>query len=664
MRFTYSRWSGSGNCNDLDADDVLEALSDDLLAEGNLDAALRRATRWGLRSQGRDDVAGTEALLQHVRAERQNQLERYDLDTVLRDMEEQLDEIVTAERRGIEERRQGLPAGGDGGGGMQAAVGAVMDRKSAFLDGLPRNAASRVTRLSEYEFLDGGARMQFGALAATLERHVLQQNFQQVEQSLHGISPADVDGFAAALHDLNGLLAAQAAGDEPDFESFLGEHGDHFLGAGSLDELVDSLRLQAEHTEALLRSMTATMREQLHALLQSVMRHDALRHEMGRLTEFLERSSPSSHGSRGYPFSGEESVTLDEALQLIRRMHDLDALERALEEATLDGHLDNVDGPLVRAHLGDEAWSGFQRLENMPGALERAGYIACRDGRYDLTTRGIRRIGQKALHDIFRNLKNDAFGEHAIALRGRGGDPSESTKSYEFGDPFLLDLHGTLMNSVQRSPSGSGIKLSIEDFEVFRLDHRAQASTVLMVDLSRSMPLRGCFVAAKRVALALNSLIRTQFPRDHLYVVGFSDYARQISPEALHGLTIGDGVYGTNMQHGFMLARRLLGRHTRESKQIILITDGEPTAHCEGSQVHVAYPPTPATFQETLREVKRCTTDGIVINTFMLARSPYLTDFVNHLTRINRGRAFFATPERLGDYVLVDYMAFRRSTVQ
>jgi uncharacterized protein with von Willebrand factor type A (vWA) domain len=217
------------------------------------------------------------------------------------------------------------------------------------------------------------------------------------------------------------------------------------------------------------------------------------------------------------------------------------------------------------------------------------------------------------------------------------------------------------MNSVRRGHRGRAVRLSVDDFEVFRTEQLSQASTVLMLDMSRSMPLRGCFVAAKKVALALNSLIRTQFPRDNLYIIGFSDFARQLNPESLHQITWGDYVYGTNMQHGFVMARRLLGRHQAGTRQIILITDGEPTAHFEGDRVEFAYPPTYRTFQETLREVARCTHEGIVINTFMLERSHYLTDFVNQMTRINRGRAFFATPERLGDYVLVDYVASKRA---
>jgi uncharacterized protein with von Willebrand factor type A (vWA) domain len=240
------------------------------------------------------------------------------------------------------------------------------------------------------------------------------------------------------------------------------------------------------------------------------------------------------------------------------------------------------------------------------------------------------------------------------------GDRTDESKPYSFGDPFLLDLQATLMNAALRQGGGSPLHLAVQDFEVYRTEYLTRSSTVLLLDMSRSMPLRGCFIAARKVALALNSLIRTQFPRDHLYIVGFSDYARQVRPETLHQLTWGEYVYGTNIQHGLMVARRLLGRHKVANKQIILITDGEPTAHFEGDRVQFSYPPTPRTFQETLREVKRCTQEGIIINTFMLERSHYLADFVKQMTHVNRGRAFFVPPDRLGDYILVDYVASRR----
>jgi len=217
----------------------------------------------------------------------------------------------------------------------------------------------------------------------------------------------------------------------------------------------------------------------------------------------------------------------------------------------------------------------------------------------------------------------------------------------------------TLMNAVRHSDGSRPLRLAVDDFEVLESERSVSTSTVLMLDMSRSMPLRGYFYAAKKMALALDSLIRTQYPRDTLYVVGFSDYAREIGPGMLAQLSYNEYVYGTNMQHGLMLARRLLNRHRAGNRQIIMVSDGEPTAHMEGTHAVFMYPPLPETFQKTLQEVRHCTREGIVINTFMLESNQYLVQFVKQLTRQNRGRAFFVSPDRLGDYVLVDYVASR-----
>jgi uncharacterized protein with von Willebrand factor type A (vWA) domain len=269
----------------------------------------------------------------------------------------------------------------------------------------------------------------------------------------------------------------------------------------------------------------------------------------------------------------------------------------------------------------------------------------------------MRRIGQGALKDIFNQLKKSRIGQHRIAPTGQGVDAGDELKLYEFGDPFLLDMKETLFNSLERQGKGLPVQIDPHDFVVHRTEHATQASTVLMIDMSRSMFLRGCFLAAKKVAIALDSLIRTQFPRDTLYVVGFSNHAVELKPHSLPAIALNDYVYGTNMQHAFQVGRSLLARH-RGNRQIIMVTDGEPTAHLdERGRVFFAYPPTFRTIQETLREVRRCTRDRIVINTFMLERGPYLTEFVNQMTRINKGRAFFVSPERLGEYILVDYVS-------
>jgi uncharacterized protein with von Willebrand factor type A (vWA) domain len=269
----------------------------------------------------------------------------------------------------------------------------------------------------------------------------------------------------------------------------------------------------------------------------------------------------------------------------------------------------------------------------------------------------------RALTDIFSRLRRETLGGHPLPAAGAGGERTDETKRYEHGDPFAVDLNRTLFNAMARSGAGTPVRLSPDDFEVHRTEAATVSSTVLLLDMSRSMLLRGCSTAAKRVAMALHTLIHTKYPRDRLYVVGFAYYARQIKPEAIATLSPYEFEYGTNLQHALLIARQLLGRRTGGNKEIVVITDGEPTAHIANGQVEFAYPPTVRTMQSTLREVGRATREGIVINTFMLERSRYLSEFVDLMSRINRGRAFYVEPEHLGEYVLVDYVSKKRKRV-
>src|SRR5438034_2247817 len=347
-------------------------------------------------------------------------------------------------------------------------------------------------------------------------------------------------------------------------------------------------------------------------------------------------------------------------MKLMEALQQMDQLQRQRRQAQSPEDIEKIDPAQVAKLLGEEARRDLEKLREIAKRLEEAGYLERRGDRLELTARAIRKIADKALRDIFAHLKRDRFGRHVVSRRGAGGDRTDDAKRYEFGDPFLLDLRGTLMNAVERGGRGTPVRLSPDDFEVWRTELSTQAATVVLLDLSRSMLYNGCFLPAKKVALALQALIRGQFPRDSLYIVGFSLYAREFTPEELPHLSPSGTNIGTNMHAAFMLARTLLGRQKGGNKQIIMITDGEPTAHMENGEAEFSYPPTRRTLQETLREVQRCTREGITINTFMLDRSEMLTAFVEQMARINRGRAFFATPERLGEYVLVDYVSNKR----
>ncbi|MGH2449110.1 MAG: vWA domain-containing protein [Chloroflexota bacterium] len=646
MRYTYSRWSGAESVS-ADADLVMEALADDLMADGDLQGALQRINRWGLQV-GEHPLPGVQALQQQIRAARQELTQRYDIDSVLTNLEERLQDIVKEEREAIERRR----SEGDGDESAAAALRLVADKKVQSLAVLPDEPAAIMSALADYEFLDEGARQAFEELSGELQRHVLDTALSDMKSSLQSLSPDDIGRLGAMLHDLAHLL--EGAGDPADFETFMSLHGRYFPEAGSLPVLANQLRSSASRLDQLLRSMSPHSRRELERVIEAA---------LGDLAEDASRVASALRLPKERPrsdhFCGQDSIAFDEALELMRRLHELDALEAAAGRAQDSGNLDSLDERELAGTLGQEASDAVATLKRIGEILERAGFVERRGAELELTPRGVRRIGQKALDDVFAHLKRDAFGDHIVDGSSPSPDSSGATRRYQFGDPFLPDIERTLMNAAVRG-GAPPLDLEVADFEVVLTDSLTQASTVLLLDMSRSMPLRGCFVAAKKVALALSSLIRIRYPRDRLYVVGFSDYARLLEPEALHRISWGDYVYGTNMQHGFSLARRLLGRHRAGTRQIILITDGEPTAHFDGEQIQFSYPPTFQTFQETLREVRRCTREGILINTFMLERSHYLTDFVNRMTDINRGRAFFTTPERLGDYILVDYVSSRR----
>jgi uncharacterized protein with von Willebrand factor type A (vWA) domain len=394
--------------------------------------------------------------------------------------------------------------------------------------------------------------------------------------------------------------------------------------------------------------------------MQAALSDEVLQDQLSQLSQLLSQLSPPSQSGSRFGFFGGEELDLPGALDVMAELQQLDSLERGIRQAYSGIELPPELLDQLAESLGPESAASLTHIQELVKELEAKGQLRQGGDGLELTPQGVRKIGQKALGDIFQHLSADGFGSHPQGSPGTGIEMGDHSKPYEFGDPFNLDVEGTLMNALRHSDGSRPLRLAVDDFEVLESERAVQTSTVLMLDMSRSMPLRGYFYAAKKMALALDSLIRTQYPRDTLYVVGFSDYAREIGPGMLAQLSYSEYVYGTNMQHGLMLARRLLHRHRTASRQIIIVSDGEPTAHMEGAHAVFMYPPLPETFQKTLQEVRHCTREGIVINTFMLESNQYLVQFVKQLTRQNRGRAFFVSPDRLGDYVLVDYVASRQ----
>jgi uncharacterized protein with von Willebrand factor type A (vWA) domain len=657
--FKYSRWDGTQAGFELDAADILSEITDDLLYHGDLNAALRRMLQSGFRDQNGERLAGIRELMERLRRRRKDELERYDLGGVYDDIARELREVVDMERAGIDELEREARDSGDQR--RQEITEQVATEKRTQLDLLPPDLAGQVRELSEYEFASSEARERFDELMDKLRQQLMQSYFNQMSGALQNVSPEQMQRMKDMLAALNQMLEQRARGEEPDFESFMQQYGDFFPGnPRNLDELLEQLAEQMAAMQSLLNSMTPEQRAQLQGLAEQLLEDMDLRWQMDQLGQHLQGMFPQMGWDRRYNFSGQDPLGFAEAAQLMDQLGNIDQLENLLRSATSPGALAEVDLDAARELLGDDGARSLERLAELARMLEEAGLIEQREGRYELTPKGMRRIGQNALADLFAKLNQDRFGRHQIERTGVGHELSYETKSYEYGDPFNLHIERTLRNAIQRTGGGTPVHLHPDDFEVERTEVLSRSSTVLMLDLSLSMPMRDNFLAAKKVAMALHSLISTQFPRDFLGIVGFSEVARELKPEQLPEVSW-DFVYGTNMQHGFLLSRRLLARQTG-TKQIIMVTDGEPTAHLLPSgEVFFNYPPVKETVDATLREVARCTREGIRINTFMLDANSYLRTFVEKLSQLNRGRAFFTTPETLGSYVLVDFIEQKRA---
>ncbi len=708
-RYGYSRWDGTQRLEGLDADDILKALSDDYLENGNLQQALKRLMQEGVRGEDGRRAMGLREMMERMRQSRREQLNRYNMASgVMDDLRQKLEEIKQLEREGIQRRldnqdgqnsqqdpaenqpQSGQPgqqsqqgpqpqdsgqsqsgqqgqSGQDGGLSpeqMRKMLESIARRKQDYLDGLPKDIPGQIKGLSEYDFMDDEAREKFKELMDSLQQQMMQQFFQGMQQSLQNMTPEDIARMREMIRDLNKMLRERQEGREPDFDAFMQKHGQYFPGVNSLDDLIEQMQQQMAAMQGILDNLSPEQRQELQELMEQLMGDDRIRVDLMELAQNLEMLAPSEQMRTRFPFRGNESLPLNEAMRMMGRMQQMEGLEDQFQEARRLDDLEAIDSQKVKELLGDEEYQSIEQLKELMKMLEEAGYIQKKGNRWELTAKGIRKIGQKALQDIFNKMKRDGFGRHVSPYRGVGGERTDESKPYQFGDPFLLDLEKTLMNALHRRGTGTPVALAKEDFEVYRTEFTTQSSTVLMIDLSLSMIYNGCQQAAKKVAVALESLIRSQFPRDNLYIVGFSFIAREYKPEELIEMSRYDNERGTNMAHGLMLARQLLSRHRGVNKQIIMITDGGPTVWYEerygGWQF--AYP-SPFAEQQTLLEVQRCTRDGITINTFMLYDDDWMIAFVNQMAQINHGRTFYADRDNLGEYLLVDYLNSKRKFI-
>ena len=669
--YRYSQWDGTQEIFGLDAEELMDRLSDEVLNQGDVMRALRELLRQGYQNRDGQQMTGLKDLLEQLKNRRRQQLQQYNMDAVVEDLQERLEDIIRTERAGIdrrlEEAQQQVAGASDDERPEQESLYKLLEQRADHnrekLDNLPEGVGGQIRELMEYDFIDPEAQQKFQELLDMLKSQMAQNLSQQMSEQIQGMTPEQMAAMREMLDQLNQMMRDRMEGREPDFEGFMQQFGPMFGDnpPQSFDELMERMQQQLGQMQSLMESMSPEMRQELEQALSSVLDPETQR-AMAEFASLMEQLMPMDDLRRQYPFLGDDSLTMEQAMDLMRQLQEQDQLEEALQQAMRTGNLEEVDPEKLAELLGEEARRAWEQLEQLRKLLEEAGYVTG-DEKMELTARGIRRIGQKALQEVFVHMKKDRVGAHQMDSRGANGDLLGDTKQYEFGDPFLLDLQTTVKNAILRGGPEVPVRLEPRDFEIYRQEHMTKASTAVLLDQSRSMGLFNNFAAAKKVTLALLALIRTQYPRDTLYIIGFSDYAREIKEEDMVNVNWNSWVSGTNLHHALMLSRKLLSREKGGNRQILLITDGEPTAHLEGDRAFFAYPPSYRTEQETLKEVKRCTQEDILINTFMLENTYQLVNFVDRMTRINRGRAFYSSAANLGEYVLVDYVSNRRKRI-
>jgi uncharacterized protein with von Willebrand factor type A (vWA) domain len=644
MRARYSRWDGTQDPlgPDLSASELLEEMSDDILSGAGAEGAISRLLRRGM--SGR--FTGMDALRARLRQAARRERERLNLDAPLQEIEQRLSEILEDERRTLS---------------LHLEDDARM--REQFLDMLPPDPAGQLRELQEYRFVDKEAQRKFDELMQWVREQVMGSYFRNMAEGMQSMSPEDLAAFKDMLGDLNELIGKRERGElEPgDFPAFMQKHGQFFPGnPQSLDELLEEMGRRMAAMSRLLASMSPEQRAELQALSEQILQDMDLAFQVSQLVESLAGMFPQMPWDEPALAGGEDAMPLSATVDALERLSDYEDLGRSMAGEYAGASLEDVDEEKLRRSLGEDAVQDLHGLKEVERALERAGLVTRAGGHLEVTPRGARKLGERALVRLFEHLRRDREGAHDTRAVGGLAEPTGATRPWHFGDSGPLAVQRSVFNAVVRQGASASPRLHPEDFELVEEESRSEAATALLLDLSFSMPLRGHWVPAKRMALALHALIEGRYPNDTLYLVGFSDYARRMQPEDLTGAGW-ERVYGTNMQHAFNLAGRLLSQHPRATKQVIMVTDGEPTAHLVGDQAYFNWPPVPETINKTLQEAMRLSKAGVTINVFMLEDTPGLQRFMERLARLTNGRIFqtAGVGEGLGEFIVRDFVSRR-----
>jgi uncharacterized protein with von Willebrand factor type A (vWA) domain len=653
-RFRYGPWVGGPDplAPPYDLLATIDKIGEDVMSAGSVRDALRELQRRGLDGRG-----GLDRIADKLRKLREQARRRGDLGGTLDQVRAALDQALSTER-------ETLAAASD-----DDARIAEMD-----LATLPDDLAAAIRDLANYDWRSDEARATYQSIQDMLRREVLDAQFAGMTQALESPDQAMMQQVKDMLADLNDLLAAHARQEDTtdQFADFMAQHGAFFPEQPeNVEELIDALARRQAAAQRMLSSLSAEQRQQLGQLISQALGDADLASLMAQLADNLralrpgmDRSSPTR--MRGEPLGYAASV------EAVAELSELESLEAQLSDSDISGGLDDVDVEVLERRLGPDAARDLAALRDLERELERQGFLTRGEDGLRLTPRAVRRLGQTALRRVFAQLAARGHGDHDDHRTGAADEPTGLTRPWAFGDELPIDAARTVGNALRRSanagasrlgtdqPRPTGVDLEVEDFEVTETERRTSAAVALCVDLSFSMVHAGRWGPMKQTALALNHLIQTRFRQDALEIIGFNLLARRLSPVQLAEAEP-EWIQGTNLQHALMLASRHLRRHPDAEPVVLIVTDGEPTAHLSvGGQPVFRWPTTMETLRATVARVDELARHGATINTFMLGDDPGLARFVDAMARRAGGRVFTPDIGRLGEYVVADYLKARR----
>lgn len=626
----------------LDLREALDEIGRDVMEGSSPRTALEELLRRGMRN-----TRGLDELTRQLWQRRSEISRRHRLDGTLQQVRELLDEALEAERGAL------FPDPSDDARFAEAQ-----------LDALPPSTAAAVNELADYNWRSDTGRENYQKIRDLLGQELLESRFQGMKQALQNTSPEDVERVRQMMSDLNDLLAAHGRGEdtEQQFADFMNKHGEFFPeNPSNTDELIDALAARAAAAQRMMNSMSAQQRAELSELIGQAFGDPRIAQQIAALDANLRSLRPGEDWESGQRFRGQNPLGMGEGAQAMQDLAELDALAEQLGQSYPGARLEDIDLDALGRQLGDDASVDAARLAELERELRRQGlFERAQDGSLRLTPKALRRLGETALRDVVGQLRSRR-GERETALAGAAGEPTGATKPWQFGDTEPWDVPRTVRNAVLRSASvGSRrVKLDVSDVEVMETEQRSRAAVALCVDTSWSMVQDGRWVPMKRTALALHQLISTRFRSDALDVITFGRHAMTVD---IGELTALEGVWeqGTNLHHALLLAARHLRRHPDAVPVVLVVTDGEPTAHLEpDGEAYFNWPPEPRTLAVTMAQVDALAKLGASVTVFMLGEDPRLAAFVDMVARRSGGRVVAPDLDGLGAAVVSDYLRGR-----